>query len=261
MQRTRRTVGPTVDGISRGWRRMADQRSHTWNAHITVAKAMCLIALIAAILNWPPLVLAALPILLYLGYGVLRTASATGASVLLMLSLALGAAVGALWIRSNYLSDGLSYRFHGGWVSVRSSRGHVVAALNSTPGLALPAGSNRLEYGCGDASVPYLGDRPLIFPGILMGPEDDDRFRGGSWGGFVWFETRNQRLGVYRASGVAPFWYLMVLTAAAPLGWATTRWRSGGRWYARERGIGTSCTQTGDVGRFDAKRARCFLRT
>jgi hypothetical protein len=208
---------------------MDDQRSNTWIARISVAKAMCLIALIAVILNWPPLVLAALPIILYLGYGVLGNASATGASVLSMLSLALGMAVGVLWMRSDHLSDALICRFRGGWVLVRSSRGHVVAGLDSNPGLALPAGSKRLEYGCGDAGVPYLGDRPLVSPGILLSPEDDDRFRGGSWGGFVWFESRNQRLGIYRASGVAPFWYLMVLTAAAPLGWATTRWRSGGR--------------------------------
>jgi hypothetical protein len=138
---------------------MADQRTNTWNASVSVAKAMCLIAVIV---NWPPLVLAALPILLYLGYGVLGNVSVTDASVLSILSLAMGAAVGVLWMRSNQLSDGLTCRFRGGWVLVRSSRGHVVAGLDSTPGLALPAGANRLEYRCGDAGVPYLGDRPVI---------------------------------------------------------------------------------------------------
>ena len=206
--------------------KIADHRSGSWNVRISVAKLMCLIALIAVILNWPPLVLAALPIILYLGYRVLGNAAATGASVLSMLSLALGAAVGALWMRSDHLSDELICRFRGGWVLVRSSRGHVVAGLDSTPGLALPAGANRLEYRCGDAGVPYFGDRPLISPGTLLGPEDDDRFRSGSWAGFVCFESWNRRLGIYRASGVAPFWYFMVLTAAAPLGWATARWRA-----------------------------------
>ncbi len=204
---------------------MADQRSSSRNVRISVAKVMCLIALIAVILKWPPLVLAVLPIILFLGYRVLGNSSARGASVLSMLSLALCVAVGVLWMRSDRLSDALICRFSSGWVLVRSSRGHVVAGLDSTPGAVMPAGSKRLEYGCGDAALPYLGDRPLVSPGILLGPEDDDRVRSGSWAGFVCFESWNRRLGIYRASGVAPFWYFMVLTAATPLGWATARWR------------------------------------
>ena len=205
---------------------MADQRSGSWNVRISVAKVMCLIALIAVILKWPPLLLAALPIILYLGYGVLGNASATGASVLSMLSLAMCVAVGVLWMRSDHLSDELICRFSSAWVLVRSTRGHVVGGLSSTPGAVMPAGWNRLEYRCGDAAVPYLGDRPLVSPDILLGPEDDDRIRSGSWAGFVCFESWNRRLGIYRASGVAPFWYFMVLTAAAPLGWVTARWRA-----------------------------------
>jgi hypothetical protein len=208
---------------------MADKQRGIRIVRITVAKAMCLIALTAVIFNWPPLILAALPIILTIGYGVLGNVSATGASVLAALSLALCAAVGVLWMRSYDVSDGLILRLRGGWGLVRSSRGYVVVGLDSTPGLVVPPGFNRLEYRCRDASLPYLGDRPNVSPGILLGPEDDDRASGWSWAGFVWFEVWNHRLGTDRASGVIPFWYIMILTVASPLVWAAMRWRSGGR--------------------------------
>ena len=170
---------------------MRDQRHGIRKTRISVAKVMCLIALTAVIFKWPPLVLAALPTTLFLVYRVLGIASATGAAVLSLLSLLLCLAVCVLWLRSDDLSDGFIWRFRGGWALVRSSRGHIVVGLDSTPGLVVPAGVNRLEYRRSDASFPHVGNLPNILPGILLGPEEDDRVTGGNWGGFAWYENRN----------------------------------------------------------------------
>jgi len=207
---------------------MANQRIDLSNSRIPVAGVMCLIALAAVILKWPVLVLAALPIIVCLGSRALCNASTSGAAALGLISLTLSVAVCVLWARSYDLSDGLFCRFSGGYALIRSSRGHVVVAVGSYPGMFVRAGTNWLQYERSDATDPLSGKLPNTHPNVILGTDRGDRFAGGSLGGFGWSEKRNPRLGTLLLGGVTPFWYLLATTAASPLWWLVKLRRCGG---------------------------------
>jgi hypothetical protein len=150
-------------------------------------------------------------------------------------SLMLCMAVCALWVRSHHVSDQISWRNDGGWRSLHSAKGHVVAGMLLTDWSGHPAEFHPPKYQRDEARPPYNW---LVF---MSGSQGDTL---ASWErfGFAWHERHNAPRSTLRAIAVVPSWSLAFATAAPPLAWTILRLRSRRRGRRREAlGLCAAC--------------------
>jgi len=131
-------------------------------------------------------------------------------NLLTLVSLLLLAAVGALWVRSYFALDRLSWRGPAGWRAVYTAKGNAVLGVLRADWSKSP----EMYHG-----VRYETDEPRDFFNYLMvlGGERGDRDSSWSTAGFAWHEKRNAGRGSLHALGVAPFWGLALGAGALPL--------------------------------------------
>lgn len=142
-------------------------------------------------------------------------------------SLFLCHAVCALWARSYTASDDLRWEDAQGSRSVRSAQGDVEVWLFAAGWPALPGSGSSFRYRNEQA-------RPPINPFLFMCHNPGDTYGGWEWGGFVWQQRRNERLGRMHGYGVVPFWSVAAATALPPLAWTMMVGRALVRRYRRD---------------------------
>ena len=141
-----------------------------------------------------------------------------------------------LWGRSYRLSDQFMWRGEEGWRSVRTAQGSIVMGRLRSDWSGRPPDFYGLRY---ERAKVYRPFNTLT----LLPPDPTDVDSGWERGGFAWYEKRKAGSRVLHATGVAPFWSIVAVTAALPLGWTALRLRA--RIRGRRRRGGGHCVGCG----------------
>lgn len=134
-----------------------------------------------------------------------------------ILSLMFFVTTAALWIRSRFISERLSWEGATRWDSIATSPGDFVVNLHhSTPSSRGPAYGFEFSRESPPISVKNHEMAMLV---LSVGPRDVwEHWR---FGGFVWVRWATPNRSTSISLAIVPMWPIILLTAMPPLAWLT----------------------------------------
>jgi hypothetical protein len=150
-------------------------------------------------------------------------------TLLSALSLALCLATVALWVRSHWVMEQISWSGTGGMEWVQTPRGYLQLAFFRADWSNRPNSDFRIKY-VRDEATPPINYLPL------MNSEPGDKYLMWERAGFAWYSRHELRTGNLHLLLLFPFWSIVSVLAVLPLAW-TIRWSR-----RREHSLGLCAT-------------------